>query len=180
MMESKIADDSSNRGSLRLWIVSGVVFCVGVLLTNAVFIYLGVDTFNGVTTTNHYEKGLSFNSVLQQRKAQDAMGVVAVLPDPGLTSGVEGTVQLLLKDRMGKALSGFQVQGTLYRNAHAGSDQNFVMKEKEPGCYESRLTPPLPGRWELRLELKGSMGLLFYDQPLEVALKPHGVRQNGF
>ncbi|HIJ83372.1 MAG TPA: hypothetical protein HPQ00_04110, partial [Magnetococcales bacterium] len=162
-MDDKNHDRVEDRRRLNPWIVALLLFFVFLLGANGFMIYRALTTFSGVTTPHHYEQGLAFNTILAQRKGQNESGVSAWLLDPGLVSGESGKVRLVLKDRLGAPLTGVQVQGVLYRSVQAGMDQPFVMLEQEPGHYETRITPPLPGHWELRLELRGTVGLLFYN-----------------
>ncbi|HAT49080.1 MAG: FixH family protein [Nitrospirae bacterium] len=167
--------ESSKKFHLNPWLTGLVLFFVCVFIANGVMIILGMETFNGVTTANHYEKGLAFNETLQQRQKQENLGLSVDLPDPGLVSGVAGLVRMTLKDRMGQPITGVTIQGSLYRSVQEGKDQPVVMQEQKPGLYEAQVKPPLPGHWELHLTLDSAMGPVFYNLPLEVMENPKGA-----
>ncbi|MEO5328603.1 MAG: FixH family protein [Magnetococcus sp. THC-1_WYH] len=167
--------ENTKKFHLNPWLTGLVLFFVCVFIANGVMIILGMETFNGVTTANHYEKGLAFNETLQQRQKQKKLGLSVDMPNPGLISGVTGLVRMTLRDRTGQPITGVIVHGSLYRNVQEGTDQPVVMQEREPGLYEAQVKPPLPGHWELRLALDSAMGPVFYNLPLEVMDNPKGA-----
>lgn len=169
------APENKKKFHLSPWPTGIALFFVCIFIANGVMIILGLETFSGVTTVNHYEKGLAFNETLQQKQKQETLGLSVHLPDPGLVSGVIGLVRMTLKDRQGQPITGVYVHGFLYRGVKEGEDQPVIMRELEPGLYQAQVKPPLPGHWELRLTVDGTMGSVFYNLPLEVLENPKGA-----
>ncbi|MBF0632821.1 MAG: FixH family protein [Magnetococcales bacterium] len=159
-------------GRFNPWLVGLALFFVCIFTVNAWMVHLGMESFPGVTTSHHYEKGLAFNSTLQQRREQEDLGVTVRVETSGMVCGREGILRLKVTDRAGTWVTGLHMSGMLYRNVREGWDQPLTLVERAAGRYEARLTPPLPGLWEVRLEADGMMGgameRLTYHHPLTV------------
>lgn len=176
-MSDKIAiKDDPPKQRLSPWLLGIIASFVVVLGVNSVMIYQAVHTFSGLTTSNHYEQGMAFNTILAERQQQKKLGVSVFFSDSGLNQGETGTIQLLFRDQAGTPLTGLKITGLLYRNAHAGADQPLTVAETSSGGYETQVTPPEAGLWELRLNVEGYMGHLHFSQPMTVGEKNRDLR----
>ncbi|MBF0107859.1 MAG: FixH family protein [Magnetococcales bacterium] len=161
-------------GRVNPWLLGLGAFFLCILAVNVWMIHLGQETFPGVTTENHYEKGLAFDETLKQRRMPREMGVTVSLDDVTLVTGQKGTLRLRLAKKEGVGMSGMRIDGELYRSVRAGVDQKLSFVGTDDGVYKAEVTPPLPGLWELKLRIHTAMGIWEYDQPLVVVQQSAG------
>ena len=143
VMRSKRAD-----GWWYPWIfVGGMAF---VVLVNGIMVFIALNSWTGLETEGHYQKGLEYNRDLAAAKAQAALGwTFALEAEPTASAGKNRTVDLRLSfaDRDGQPLDGLDVSVLLMRPTHEGYDQTIPLKPAGGGLYEAQATLPLPGQW---------------------------------
>ena len=103
-----------------------------VLLANAVFIYLALDTFTGLTTDNAYQRGLQYNETLEARAAQRELGWSAQVTFAE-SGGEAGVLTVVLKDRAGAPLEDLRVSGEVRRPTHEGHDRAVTLARSGAG-----------------------------------------------
>ncbi|MBF0423873.1 MAG: FixH family protein, partial [Magnetococcales bacterium] len=89
-MNNPIATQTPSAKRLNPWptaIVAAFVLVIGV---NLLMAHWAVNTFPGVTTTDHYHEGMAYNQTLIQRQAQKNLGVSMDLSHSPLTGQVNG------------------------------------------------------------------------------------------
>ncbi|MBF0455580.1 MAG: FixH family protein [Magnetococcales bacterium] len=136
------------------WPTAIVLFFLVVFAANAVMVILGIDSWPGLVSNNHYEQGLAYNQVINAQKAQDKMGWQVQLHANNLQANQTGLLSLLLLDREGEPVKGAQVEGVLFRPLGEGSDITFLLLETEPGHYATTITPSKPGAWDVKISAK--------------------------
>ncbi len=127
--------------------VGGMAF---VVLVNGIMVFIALNTWTGLETEGHYQKGLEYNQDLAAAKAQAALGwTFALEAVPTASDGKARTVDLRLSfaDRDGLPLDGLDVSVLLMRPTHEGYDQKVSLKPAGRGLYEAQATLPLPGQW---------------------------------
>ncbi|OIQ96609.1 FixH [mine drainage metagenome] len=128
------------------------VFLV-VLAINLIMAYSAVHTFSGLQTEDAYEKGLEFNKILAQRRAQAELGwkVEAVLlpHDAANTERHDADLTVSYADRAGHPVAGLTVTARMVRPARSGHDLSVSLVEREPGKYVALVPLPLPGQWDM-------------------------------
>ncbi len=131
-----------------------------VLAANAIFIYLAVDSFTGLSTENAYQRGVAYNRTLEARAAQRELGWGAELAFVQ-ESGGRGTLSVEMRDRAGRPLDDLRISGQILRPTHAGHDQEVVLARSGPGTYAAALDLPLRGQWNVRLVAEARGGKRF-------------------
>ena len=119
-----------------------------VIAVNAVFVYLAIGTFAGVTTANPFQEGLAYNEVLAARDAQRDLGWQGEVAHTRLDAGAD-RITLHLTEAGGQSLTGLGLSGTLRRPTHSGMDQVLTWSEAVPGRYEATVELPARGNWDL-------------------------------
>ncbi|MBI5041762.1 MAG: FixH family protein [Gammaproteobacteria bacterium] len=113
------------------------------------------SAFPGVVDNDFQKKEALYNAYLEQVRRQHERGWVV---HKGWLSaahaGQTAKFQVTVNDRDGKAVTGAVVQGGFLRAADTRLDQRFALAETAPGVYQSALTLPLPGVWNLVLEIR--------------------------
>jgi nitrogen fixation protein FixH len=122
-----------------------------VVLVNGVMIWLAVDTFTGIATERHYEKGLAYNQALEAAEAQAALGWRA---ETGFESSGPGAgrLQLMLRDSVRRAVAGARVTALFQRPSSPEADRTAALAEIAPGRYAASIDLGAPGNWAVRLE----------------------------
>ena len=69
-----------------------------------------------------------------------------------------GLIDLLLKDRYGSAVQGAVVKASLVRPTHEGYDFSVELASLGDGRYNTEIDLPLPGQWDLLLEVTHERG----------------------
>jgi nitrogen fixation protein FixH len=121
-----------------------------VIAVNAVFVYLAIGTFTGVTTVNPFQEGLAYNEVLAARDAQRDLGWQSEVALTRLDAGAD-RITLQISDAEGQPVDGLGLSGGLRRPTHAGMDQALAWREVSPGSYEAEVALPARGNWDLAL-----------------------------
>ncbi|MBF0158436.1 MAG: FixH family protein [Magnetococcales bacterium] len=141
---------NSRSGGVNGWLVAAICFFVTVLTVNVTLIYFSRTSWTGLTTVGHYQQGLQFNQVLMAQQAQEQL---QWRPSLRVTDhGSHALLEMTLRDRDNRPVTGLQMNGALYRPVQDGHDQAWAMQEQEPGRYVAQVVVPLPGSWEVRLQ----------------------------
>lgn len=129
----------------RIVLFSFIAFFVVVAAVNIVFIRYALSSHSGLVTEHPYEKGLAYNQLLADAKAEP------VLKDSLVYDTHTGVVSWQAKDMQGKALTKAQVTAKFIRPVRSGYDFEITLKESAPGFYEGQPSFPLKGRWQVEL-----------------------------
>lgn len=146
----------SNKRALRNpWVLSWIALVVIVLGVNIAMITLAVTTNPGLVDKDYYEKGRNFeNNVHKQIAARNALGWSGRLDIADqLNRNKPAAVRFSIVDDKGLPLSGLKVALVNYRPSDANADFISDLKEFSPGQYETTVSYPLKGLWELTLRV---------------------------
>ena len=141
-----------------------------VFAANAVMVILGIESWPGLVTQNHYQKGLQYNQVISAQKNQDKLGWSVTLAAESLRAGQPSPLSLHLTDPNNQPVQHAQIEGILFRPLGEGLDLSFLLLEKQPGHYMTMLTPPKPGVWDVKIRARKTAAIDFrYVQRITVA-----------
>lgn len=119
----------------------------------ACFAYVAKQTDAGMSTTQAYEKGLSYNSIIKKSEEQEALLY---------TSKIEyknGQIFFSLENEKGQKIQDAKVWLWLYRPVHAGKDIKLEMEINSfGGGYAVNIAPPEKGLWEARIHAQTRHG----------------------
>ncbi|MEQ8228531.1 MAG: FixH family protein [Rhodospirillales bacterium] len=131
-----------------------VAFFAVISAVNATFIFLALDTWPGLTTSRAYDEGLSYNKVLADASAQNALGWKSRAHLGGATP--KGRVLLVdIKGPEGP-VSGLKVFAELFRPVGEGTRISLALTPDGAGQYMALVRLPVLGRW--RLDLTATRG----------------------
>jgi nitrogen fixation protein FixH len=141
-----------------------VLFClVGffavVAAVNAVMMTVAIRTFSGVETANSYQAGVTFAREEAAANAQEARHwrVNAALKP---MAGAPTQIELAANDAANRPLAGLEAQTTLVHPNDRRRDHPVEMRADGPGRFRGTLAP-LPGQWDLVIELSRGGERLF-------------------
>ena len=115
-------------------------------------IAVAVGTWTGLETDSAYEEGLAYNDRLAERERQARLGWrVAAALDPLEPGSAELRVRLTAAG--GEALYADSVRAAFKRPTLVGHDFAVLLEPRGAGLYGLRVDFPLPGQWDLELEV---------------------------
>ena len=114
-----------------------------VLAVNVVFVRTALRSNPGVVTEHAYEKGLAYNAVLNEVKAEQALGWKAKI------SYENGQLRLVLHDNAGQPIQGARVSALIDRPLQAGLTKTIALPEAGNALYAVPVEFPLPGQWDI-------------------------------
>lgn len=134
-----------------------------VVTVNVIMMYFATTTFSGLAVNNAYERGVAYNSVIAQERAQEALGWT---PDFQVTprdaaGGGTGTgagtdtrpvsLSLTMIDPQGHPVDGLRVELMLMRPAQPGHDREVRLLPVGPGTYRADVELPMAGQWDAQI-----------------------------
>ncbi|MDX8391262.1 MAG: FixH family protein [Mariprofundaceae bacterium] len=137
-----------------MWAILGLF--VIIFAVNYGFVVASSSTSSGLVNEEYYKYGLQQNKIDAQLRAQRLRGWQLDLTLPQDWQVDQSHIlQLSVRDKMGRALSGGQAEITAYRPSDANADIVIQLKEIEagarPGLYTGELAMHLPGVWDINL-----------------------------
>ncbi len=117
-----------------------------VVIVNGILIYFAVNSWTGLSTDGHYDKGLAYNQTLDAQRQQNSLGWKA-----DFNYNPDGNISIRLTDINNKPLDNLKVKAQLYRPSQDDVDYSVDLQPTSAGAYQARLQLPLPGLWEVRL-----------------------------
>jgi nitrogen fixation protein FixH len=111
--------------------------------------------FPGTVSHDYQEKEALYNAYLRQVEIQRARGwQVRKGWQHKPMVGESAAFIVAVSDRDGAPVSGATVNGRFLRTSNSRDDFAFTMDEAAPGEYRVQLAMPLPGLWELVLQVR--------------------------
>lgn len=137
------------------WIIAApflVVFAV-----NGTLVHFALSSFSGLTSEHASDEGAHYNLALAAAKAQAERGWQVKVTFTS-ASGLKGRIDVDLKDRTGQPLTGAEVTVSLLRPTKSGADSHVILADTGGGRYGADVVVPLPGVWDVRLEVNHATG----------------------
>lgn len=128
-------------------------FFVGLVVLQSIFVVTAFRTFPGTVTAHPFQRGQTFNAILEEAEAQRSLGWSIRVAFDG-TAGMASPISVDVRDRSGRPIENARVTviaEILTRHAQAFS---FGLREGEPGRYAATLKLPIGGRWNLRTHVE--------------------------
>jgi nitrogen fixation protein FixH len=136
-----------------------VAFFAVVAAVNAVMMTAAVTTFSGVETANSYQAGVTFAREEAAAEAQEARHwrVNAALKP---VAGAPTQIELLARDVTDRTLGGLEANIFLIHPNDRRRDIPVAMQADGSGVFRGAFMP-LPGQWDLVIELSRNDERLF-------------------
>ena len=113
-----------------------------ILVANVIFVYVATSTFNKREAVGAYERGLHYNKLIEEEKAQNALGWAykVALPDTK-------TVTISFTDKNAAPVKGLTIRGEIRRRATEKFSQDLTFVETQPGLYSTAVNELASGEW---------------------------------
>lgn len=109
---------------------------------------LALDDPGFSVETDYYKKSSRFDDEQHQRAVSQALGWQ--LHSEVTVTGKSGQVNVSLRDRDGKPLSGASLTAEAFAVSRGKTPMNLNFEETTPGMYQAPLSSGRPGLWEVR------------------------------
>ncbi len=115
-----------------------------------------VSVFPGTVAHDFQKKESLYNAYLAQVERQRARGWEVHKGWVGaVRAGAPAVFQVVVRDRDGRPVAAAEVGGRFLRPSDSRLDAAFTMRETDaPGVYRAELVLPVPGVWDLVLEVR--------------------------
>jgi len=133
------------------WVFAGGMLVV--VAVNGSLVYFAFASWYGLATDHAYERGRTYNKVLDASERQEALGwalKAALRPAPG---GADLVVTF--SDRTGRMLEGLAVTAALERPVGQPERRQITLTMERPGWYAGHLPGIQHGQWNSRIEAAG-------------------------
>ncbi|MDH4982395.1 FixH family protein [Hyphomicrobium sp. D-2] len=136
------------------WIpASFVLFFIFLTGVEAVLITLAVGSFTGLSDPDPYQRGLTYNDTLKERKKDRELGW-RISVDFDRNGDLDGEVTVVAYDRDGTPLTTATVTGTIGRPAGGHEPVAIPFGPLISGKATARVSVPTPGRWFLYIRIE--------------------------
>jgi len=121
----------------------GLMFAV-----NGVFLYQAITTHPGEETKKSYLQGLNYNSTLEARERQAALGWTAQI---GIAETGEAVLVRIL-DADGEGVETLTVTGEMRRPDDKTLDREITFAARGDGLYRAETAGAEPGIWSMKVQ----------------------------
>lgn len=149
-MNAPTTNKDSALKSVWVWAVLGLFATM--FTVNYAFFSTAVDTSPGLVNEEYYKYGLQQNKIDKQyrQQAQRGWNIDLNLAD-SWDAGKAHQIQMTATDKDGNLLKGGFAEVTAYRPSDAKADILSQLNETKPGHYESSITLPMKGVWDINI-----------------------------
>lgn len=113
------------------------------------FIWIAVRGYPGEVTQNAYNKGLRYNSYIEQVQAQDKLGWHS--DAQFATHDLDVNTVFILADKNGTPITNAVIYAWFVRAAHQGGDVKIPLISEDKGIYSGQATLAWKGEWEAHI-----------------------------
>ena len=147
---------SSPQAKYNPWIIGWFGLVAVFLCVNALFIVLANTSNPGLVVDNYYEQGRQYEkNAIKLLDAQNRLQWLSKLDVPEqIIQGIPGNYRFNIVDARGLPLKDANVKLVAYRPSNANADFNANFQSVAPGNYQTSLSFPLPGIWDLNISVQ--------------------------
>ena len=129
---------------ILLWLAILII----VLMVNFFMVSMAIVTNPGMVNASPYKHGANYEAIMAERKAEALLGWQLSIAWPELQEGQSSVINLVARDKEGKAIVADSVELYAYRPSDLKED--FVLRllpVDEAGNYQTRVTMAKKGKW---------------------------------
>ena len=133
------------------WVFVGAMALV--VAVNGVLVYFAVREPVGIIVKNPYQDGLRYNSRLEERERQKALGWQVAAGMSGKSAPSATEIRVEAQDDAGRALDGLKGRVRFDRPVERLPAIEAELIQIGPGAYVASVVLPRPGQWEMTVDL---------------------------
>jgi nitrogen fixation protein FixH len=130
-----------------------VAFFAVVFVVNGIMIYFATTTFSGLDRRDAYKRGLAYNEILAEARAQEALGWTAKIGHEPVEDAV-GRLLVEVADDGDRPVSGAEVRALVKRPTNARLDFETWLVPTGAGRYAAELDWPALGVWDVLVTVR--------------------------
>lgn len=136
------------------WVLAWFALIVVIFAANATMITLAFKTSPGLVDKDYYEKGQNYESIIEKRIEQNALGwdTKLLLPEQTVVNR-DAAYRFFAVDSAGIPIEADSVQLYAYRPSDAKADFSVEFIKEGEGRFLGKLNFSLPGVWDLTVSV---------------------------
>jgi len=144
--------DTKNSAFKSMWVWAAFGLMALVFFVNFLFFSVAVGTSPGLVNEEYYKYGLQQNKIDKQLRTQSARGwQVSLDVAQAWQAGENNVIAVTVLDKDNNPLTGGLAEVTAYRPSDAKADIILQLEEKSAGVYQTPITLPMKGVWDLNV-----------------------------
>lgn len=163
---------SNSQAMRNPWFIAMLGVIATFLLVNIVFIVFAVTSNPGLVVDDYYEKGRDYEkNVITRLNAHNRLNwqTKFEIPEKIYTNTPE-IYRFSAADSRGISIMDADVKFILYRPSDSSADFNQVVSQIAPGLYQTKLSLPLPGIWDLTVKVVHKDDTYYHTHRISVLL----------
>ena len=160
----------NNEATRNPWFLALLGLIAVFLMVNLVFVVFAVTSNPGLVSDDYYEQGREYEkNVVTRITARDNLNweTKFELPEQ-IYSNTPDVFRFSAVDARGVSIMDADVKFVLYRPSDAGADFEQTVNQLAPGLYQSELTLPLPGIWDLHIKVRHGEDVYHHSHRINV------------
>lgn len=147
------------------------------LLVNLVFIIFAVNSNPGLVSDDYYEQGREYEkNVVTRLAARNKLNWETKLEIPKhIVVDTPDTYRFSAVDSRGVSIMDAEVKFVIYRPSDASADFTLPVSQIAPGLYQTQLSFPLPGVWDINLKVVNGEDV--YHQSERISVQPAAAQR---
>jgi nitrogen fixation protein FixH len=161
----------SNHQAIRNpWFIAIIGVITIFLLVNIIFVVFAVTSNPGLVVDDYYEKGREYEkNVITRLNALSELKWQTKFEVPGkIYVNTPDVYRFSATDSRGISIMDADVRFILYRPSDSGADFNQNVTQIRPGLYQTELSLPLPGVWDLTIKVVHGDDVYYHTNRIKV------------
>jgi len=163
---------SNNQAMRNPWFIAMIGVIVIFLLVNITFVIFAVSSNPGLVMEDYYEKGREYeNNIVSRLNARNKLNWQTKFEAPQeIYVNTPEVFRFSAVDSRGLSIMDADVKFMLYRPSDSSADFNQNVDQIAPGLYQTDLSLPLPGIWDLTIKVIHGEDIYYHTHRISVLL----------
>jgi len=150
-----LISQDNKRAMRNPWVLGWLALLTTVIAVNVIFIVTAFKTSPGLVDEKYYEKGRDVEENFHKKmEARNRLGWDIQLQIPSeIMLGQATTYSVNIVDKVGLPVRDADVKLQAYRPSDASADILLPMETVTHGVYQTRISLPLKGIWDLKVQV---------------------------
>ena len=161
---------SNNQAMRNPWFIAIIGVIITFLLVNIVFVAFAITSNPGLVIDDYYEKGREYekNAITQHNALNNLNWQTRFEVPDKIYVNTPDIYRFSAIDSRGISIMDADVKFILYRPSDSGADFNQYVLQIAPGLYQTKLSLPLPGVWDLTVKVVHGEDIYYHTNRIKV------------